>query len=871
MAINFDVVPEPDLARVAIQANNGVPGDSFYILRRDRNGSRLVRETSEAGVVWQSDPSSLRTNYATNPVLSVDALNWAATYGTGGSNTVKQLVPNPLASPSATTVEIGRNRVVNPKFSGGTGGVPTTWATYSYLTTSSGTRNNTTTPGTLIMSATGQVANARFGETTTCVMSSTNGGNVPFSAKVKFTKSGAGGSAVLWAEAWNGATNLTPASPSVVHTDSSTASSGELVVNYKVGSTFDTIKFYLWIENKTASTIAGTTTVEFTDPIFSTGQTGWSPEMTRYFDGSMDSDEDSDYTWAGTANASESIRTVHSTTGFWQGPPGGVSSIASVVADGVTNVAIFPNQAATTDTFLNPGVAAGDAGAMRLGMVAGTNYTVRARITLLGPQTGTLHANARTLVGIFKSTSGGTVTRISAAAPNAAGSTDLAITMNLPADTTEAYVRLYNGAALGGGAVLWTNVFILPSSYEAVGGQPFTGDDEDSPYINYSWDGTPNLSASTKTGIQGRVSDNGGYAYQMAWVYPNVGGSAGITYVENTSGVNGDVWSAKEKVIVSRPTDIKFIIRYRLGTTTVNQSMTNTISLAANTWTEVGLDGVAATGTFDNIMLWPWPVTPTADFAPGDWIRCKDVLLEKAATAGGFFTGSTDDPAYSGWNGTAGQSTSWISPSSLPITIYDYEARQGLDTSYVLTDELGNIGATEDLLIPSWGTWLKDPFRPFNNVKVLWNSDDTYTRKARRELFLARGSKFPVPQWDVRQAPDGNIVVATETEDQAIDLTNMLNAAGVIMIDTALEFGVPVRYVSVGDVSGSRASSEKDRGLTWEARIWTLQVDEVAYPVGSPMGQGLTYSDVAGRFDSYLALATTVETYADLAAGNWGE
>ncbi len=49
MAINFDVVPEPDLARVAIQANNGVPGDSFYILRRDRNGSRLVRETSEAG------------------------------------------------------------------------------------------------------------------------------------------------------------------------------------------------------------------------------------------------------------------------------------------------------------------------------------------------------------------------------------------------------------------------------------------------------------------------------------------------------------------------------------------------------------------------------------------------------------------------------------------------------------------------------------------------------------------------------------------------------------------------------------------------------------------------------------------------------
>ncbi|QPX62570.1 minor tail protein [Arthrobacter phage Wollypog] len=857
MAINFDVVPEPDLARVAIQANNGTPGDSFFILRRDRNGSRLVRETSEAGVVWQSDPSSLRTNYATNPGLEAVVTGWTANYGTSGGNTVKNLVPNPDTAPNTTLLETGRNRFTNPRFVGNTAGIPTGGSTYAYLTTASGSR--TSPDNTMLITATGQAPAARYGVQWT--LSFSGSANVPVTIKGHMERTQGLGSGTMWITFYNAGVvvNPTVADANWQRID---ADSADFSYSVTPSGNFNEIRYYMWIENPTGATQSGTTTIEFSKTGVFTGDTGWNSETTVYFDGSMADGTDSFYSWAGTADASESIRQSY---GIGQFVNQANTKIFAMDYNGQPSLAVWSNNSSIDDTYAS---IVGDSGALRMGLTPGKTYRMQATYNQNAPQTGTINADARRIVVYTKVGTNAAVKTYSNQAPNVAGSVDLVVNFTVPAGATEAYVRLYNGTRLGNGASFWSSLILTDVAYN---GPQFSGENPDDAFTTYTWDGAVNASSSTRTSVVGRTKAQdvfGDWLYQVGWSLEATGGQQGIAYTENVSGVAGDNWSTRVKTRTNKARTVTLVVTAYNGASPVGTKSSAATAIAGNAWLELVVDGLATTGSYTSLKV---EINVTgSNFTIGDWIQADDLMLEKVAASGAYFDGGTDDPAYSGWNGTVGNSTSWIAPSALPITLYDYEARQGLDTDYVLTDELGNIGASETITIPKWGTWLKDPFRPFMNVKVLWNSDDTYTRQARRELLLARGAKYPVPQWDVRMAPSGPVVVATETTEEAIALTSMLDRAGVIMLDVAEEFGVPIRYASVGDISGSRASSDKDRSLTWEARLWTLDLQEVDYPVGQPVGQGLTYASIAGTFDSYLALATSVATYEDLAAGNWG-
>jgi hypothetical protein len=200
--------------------------------------------------------------------------------------------------------------------------------------------------------------------------------------------------------------------------------------------------------------------------------------------------------------------------------------------------------------------------------------------------------------------------------------------------------------------------------------------------------------------------------------------------------------------------------------------------------------------------------------------------------------------------------------------IYDYEARQGLWTTYVLSDANGVQMAGTFLLVPSWGTWIKSPSAPQLNLKCFWGADSAYALKSRREVMFPLGAKYPVVHSDKRLAPTGVVRLVTETADDAVSMNSILDKGGILMLDVALKYGVPVRYVSVGDVSRQRAG-DADRDLGWEARLWDMQVDEVLAPLGLPGSSALTYDDIPLAFDSYISLAASVQTYDDLAAGNW--
>lgn len=248
--------------------------------------------------------------------------------------------------------------------------------------------------------------------------------------------------------------------------------------------------------------------------------------------------------------------------------------------------------------------------------------------------------------------------------------------------------------------------------------------------------------------------------------------------------------------------------------------------------------------------------------------RVRKGMVEQAAAAGSYFDGATaantavTPTRYHRWTGTAHASTSEAYTTTSPV-VYDYEARQGLETDFIVTDQDGAALASVRISLPAWGTWLKDPGAPHRNLKVLWKGDDDYTRAGQRDLIRPRGAKFPIALADRRAAPVGSVALATVTDEEARSMTTLLDSGQVLMIDVDARFGVPVRYVSIGDVTGSRASS----GIFASERFWSLQVDEVAAPIGIAAGQGFTYLGIPPLADSYVALAAIFATYDDLAIG----
>lgn len=414
------------------------------------------------------------------------------------------------------------------------------------------------------------------------------------------------------------------------------------------------------------------------------------------------------------------------------------------------------------------------------------------------------------------------------------------------------------------------------------GGQPA----DDNGALEYVWNGTADNSTTTARRKQpsrlpasadarvytGLTGTNG----NKRTVVVDPSGASNATYVS----LDGDSGALRSGMLANKTYTVKATIivgAAQTGTLHANarKIVANTKVGAAAVVSTASAAGPASNGTANLSVTFTVPAGATEAYVQlwngsgteGETVAWTDIMITEGAYAGPFIDGTTPNAT---WDGLVDDSTSTIINAALPITMYDYEARQGYNATYTITNEVGVPDASYTVSLPKWGTWLKDPFRPFKNVKLLWHGDSEYIRSARRERLHARGAKFPVFHSDVRSAPAGTVMVATETEDEARALTSMLDKADTIMIDVDSDFGVPVRYVSVGDIAGRRASSEETTSLTWEARIWTLQIDEVEMPIGAPVNQGYSYDQLASQFGSYVAIPATVATYDDLAAGIQG-
>lgn len=142
----------------------------------------------------------------------------------------------------------------------------------------------------------------------------------------------------------------------------------------------------------------------------------------------------------------------------------------------------------------------GDAGAVRAPLVAGKTYTVSGTVYIPVALTGSLHPTrvGKIIVHTKSPTiNGGNYVETQSSAPAATGASRVKVTFTVPADATEAFIRLYNGATNSAtNAVYWDAIQIEEGVTQ---GLYFDGASQAFANRTYAWTGTAHASTSVET------------------------------------------------------------------------------------------------------------------------------------------------------------------------------------------------------------------------------------------------------------------------------------------------------------------------------------------------------------------------------------
>ncbi len=219
--------------------------------------------------------------------------------------------------------------------------------------------------------------------------------------------------------------------------------------------------------------------------------------------------------------------------------------------------------------------------------------------------------------------------------------------------------------------------------------------------------------------------------------------------------------------------------------------------------------------------------------------------------------------------GVASVRQAQVGVTGAAIVVYDYEAQQGMAaTDYIVTNLDGVQQATVQITVPEWGSWLKSPGQPWLNVRVRPEKPGTEGYAARRAVLDVEGSDTPVVLSQARRSGDGGgLGLACLTTAEAADILDVLSSGDSVMIDTPAAWGIPWRYVNVGDVEVERLW-EDGLGLHVTKRVVRLNgLVAVAIPtINVQIAEGVTYATVAAGYPTYAAIPPIRGTYALLAA-----
>ena len=212
--------------------------------------------------------------------------------------------------------------------------------------------------------------------------------------------------------------------------------------------------------------------------------------MRSFFGGSTPDTADLTHAWTGASNASESLQNGDRIADATLSRVAAYRSKSHVKSGSYS--AALESLGTGADSYIAPG---GDGG-IRLGLQGGKTYTFLATITT--PITLTSAANVREKrIVVFYLPTGGTYVETRSEAGPTTGSAELRLTITIPTDISEAFVRLYHGARVAGEKVYWDNFAIIEGTYT---GPYFDGDTLASGDFTYAWAGTPHASQSIQRG-----------------------------------------------------------------------------------------------------------------------------------------------------------------------------------------------------------------------------------------------------------------------------------------------------------------------------------------------------------------------------------
>lgn len=201
-------------------------------------------------------------------------------------------------------------------------------------------------------------------------------------------------------------------------------------------------------------------------------------------------------------------------------------------------------------------------------------------------------------------------------------------------------------------------------------------------------------------------------------------------------------------------------------------------------------------------------------------------------------------------------------------TIYDYEAPLDVNVRYIATQMVPPGPPTEVAesavkVIPSQGlSWLKDPALPSKNMPLrIITSIAQLSRPSRAGVFNILDRTYPVVVTNKRQAPIGEMVCHTLSDQERTGMTDLLARGSILLLQTPGAYGWGSQYVYVSDAVESRV------GLAMEqARRWTLPFVVVDRPEGLTEGAAnpKTWQAVKDIYATWDALAATGKTWDQL-------
>ncbi|QFG14388.1 minor tail protein [Arthrobacter phage Sloopyjoe] len=236
------------------------------------------------------------------------------------------------------------------------------------------------------------------------------------------------------------------------------------------------------------------------------------------------------------------------------------------------------------------------------------------------------------------------------------------------------------------------------------GSTPAAGD------FTYAWSGTAHASTSYELGqILTLVTSAGGsngvsssfrstadvpdgetYAARMVWSQGSTGGSNGINYNPQVSGVAGDVITAKVWVKLDVFRYVQLLIRPRNGSTQVVVDNTFQQAIQADTWTEMSAT-VTATGDYTNILIWPWFRSPSTANA-GNYVIFGKPLITINGVEVPYFHGDSTDTVYRNQH----VDPEWVGTPKASISQFSY---------YPALSETANEG---DMMLVEQNVWAVD-------------------------------------------------------------------------------------------------------------------------------------------------------------------